>query len=67
MYQPQLHLPSGHIRRSEALLRWRSREHGNVPPIAFIPLADPSGLILQLGDWILENACGTGTRATRRS
>ncbi len=42
---------------AEALLRWRSQEHGNVSPAEFIPLAEQSGFIVKLGDWILENAC----------
>jgi EAL domain-containing protein (putative c-di-GMP-specific phosphodiesterase class I)/CBS domain-containing protein len=57
VYQPQLHLPSGRVQSAEALLRWRSRDHGSVPPAEFIPLAEQSGLIHELGDWILESAC----------
>jgi len=57
VYQPQLHLPIGRVHSAEALLRWRSPQHGNVPPAEFIPLAEQSGFILELGDWILERAC----------
>lgn len=57
VYQPMLHLPIGRVHSAEALLRWRSQEHGNVSPAEFIPLAEQSGFIFELGDWVLENAC----------
>lgn len=56
-YQPRLELASGRITAIEALLRWPSRKRGLVSPAEFIPLAEQSGLILDLGGYVLENAC----------
>ncbi|MEA5422366.1 EAL domain-containing protein [Synechococcus sp. CCY9202] len=57
VYQPLLNLSQGKIRSAEALIRWTSPQHGTVPPCDFIPLAEHSGFIVELGDWILETAC----------
>jgi diguanylate cyclase (GGDEF)-like protein len=56
-YQPQIHLQNGEIIGAEALLRWRHPEWGLVSPAKFIPVAEETGLIIPIGEWILEAAC----------
>ncbi len=56
-YQPQLEVRTGALAGAEALMRWRHPEHGLVSPHEFIPLAEESDLILELGRWVIEQTC----------
>jgi diguanylate cyclase (GGDEF)-like protein/PAS domain S-box-containing protein len=56
-YQPQFCLNSGNIITLEALLRWKHPKHGEISPSIFLPIAEETGLILQLGNWAIKNAC----------
>ena len=57
VYQPKVHAPSGEIMGAEGLLRWHHPERGMVSPASFIPLAERHGLIVTLGQWVIEEAC----------
>ena len=65
-YQPQLDLLTGRVNGFEALLRWRSEEHGFVSPAKFIPIAEESGLILTIGAWVLGEAARFAKRLAAR-
>jgi len=56
-YQPQYHAATNKIHGIEALIRWNNPELGVVPPDAFIPVAEETGMIVPIGEWVIEEAC----------
>lgn len=61
-YQPKLDLKTGRIVGAEALIRWHQPDHGWIYPSAFIPVAEDSGLIVPLSQWVLRHACEQAQR-----
>lgn len=61
-YQPQVHMQTGKIVGAEALLRWHCPIRGMVSPVEFIPIAEDSGLINEMGEWVLNEVCSQGKK-----
>ncbi len=61
-YQPQVNIASGRIIGAEALLRWQDPVEGLIQPLRFIAIAEETGLILEIGEWVLRETCWQGRR-----
>ncbi|PPK93534.1 diguanylate cyclase (GGDEF)-like protein [Kineococcus xinjiangensis] len=67
LYQPKIDLATGRMRAVEALLRWRHPQQGLLPPRAFLDIAEESGLVVDIGTWVLRRACRDAQRWQRMS
>jgi diguanylate cyclase (GGDEF)-like protein len=65
-YQPIVHLKTGEITGLEALVRWQHPDRGIIPPLDFIPLAEETGMIVPIGEWVLREACHQAARWNSR-
>jgi EAL domain-containing protein (putative c-di-GMP-specific phosphodiesterase class I) len=66
VYQPVVELSTGRVQKAEALLRWKHPELGAVSPAEFVPIAEGTGLIGEIGQWVLTSACAQAAQWRRR-
>jgi EAL domain-containing protein (putative c-di-GMP-specific phosphodiesterase class I) len=67
LYQPIVELSTGRVHAFEALIRWHHPERGVIPPAAFLPIAEETGFIVPIGQWVLREACAQAGRWQHRS
>jgi diguanylate cyclase (GGDEF)-like protein/PAS domain S-box-containing protein len=67
VYQPQVTLATGRIAQVETLLRWNHPQRGLISPVEFVPVAEESGLIEQIGEWVIRTACRDAGKLLRQT